>query len=449
MKAVFSGSLTHSDSKRHIMHGFEVPENAGCLRASLEHRPRRAAGADYNNQVSLSLFDPEGARGARHNNADQTIYLSAARAAPGYLPGPILPGNWMVVLDVHRILPPDTLEYRITVDVDADTRTPDESPSTCTPGTTAPRGPGWYRGDLHCHSLHSDGAWDVPDLVQFARERALDFIALTDHNTVSGLAQLDSLADDNLLTIGGMELTTYHGHALMLGTRQWHEWRQINGRTITDNAREILNEGIFFIIAHPLTPGDPVCTGCRWQYQEMMPGIAPAVEIWNREWAPYNEDGLNLYYSWLNRGCRLVATAGSDMHRRPDSDAQSGAVNVVYAEELSESAVLNAVRRGRLYLSSGPVLHLTVPGDPEVMTGGSVPRAKGIHARVCWSGARPGDSLRLIVNGRPNQQISAAASGETQWNLPDSETRWFLAELRDSRGNMCAVTNPIFAEQPQ
>ena len=35
MQTVFKGSLTHADSKRHIMHGFEVPENAVGLRAAL------------------------------------------------------------------------------------------------------------------------------------------------------------------------------------------------------------------------------------------------------------------------------------------------------------------------------------------------------------------------------------------------------------------------------
>ena len=45
--------------------------------------------------------------------------------------------------------------------------------------------------------------------------------------------------------------------------------------------------------------------------------------------------------------------------------------NTVYADELSEAAILHAVRRGRLVLSSGPTLSLTaqaagqtlMPGD--------------------------------------------------------------------------------------
>ncbi|MEZ4662801.1 MAG: hypothetical protein R2911_35070 [Caldilineaceae bacterium] len=37
----------------------------------------------------------------------------------------------------------------------------------------------------------------------------LDFIALTDHNTVSPLAEMAQLGGDGLLTMGGQELTTF------------------------------------------------------------------------------------------------------------------------------------------------------------------------------------------------------------------------------------------------
>ncbi len=36
-------------------------------------------------------------------------------------------------------------------------------------------GPGWYRGDLHAHTLHSDGDWDVAGLIAFARGAAARF----------------------------------------------------------------------------------------------------------------------------------------------------------------------------------------------------------------------------------------------------------------------------------
>jgi DNA-binding MarR family transcriptional regulator len=64
------------------------------------------------------------------------------------------------------------------------------------------------RSALHA-SARSDAHWDIPDLLAAASARRLDFVTLTDHNTVSGLTDFDRLADDKLLTLGGMELTTF------------------------------------------------------------------------------------------------------------------------------------------------------------------------------------------------------------------------------------------------
>ena len=47
------------------------------------------------------------------------------------------------------------------------------------------RGAGWYRGDLHVHTVHSDGQYEVSQLVAAAHASGLDFIVSTDHNTCS------------------------------------------------------------------------------------------------------------------------------------------------------------------------------------------------------------------------------------------------------------------------
>ena len=45
------------------------------------------------------------------------------------------------------------------------------------------------RTDLHCHSSASDGALTPREVVQLARKRAIDIIALTDHDTIAGHAE--------------------------------------------------------------------------------------------------------------------------------------------------------------------------------------------------------------------------------------------------------------------
>ena len=50
--------------------------------------------------------------------------------------------------------------------------------------------------DLHAHSTASDGALSARELVQRARRQRLDLFALTDHDSVEGLAQARNTADE-------------------------------------------------------------------------------------------------------------------------------------------------------------------------------------------------------------------------------------------------------------
>ncbi|MBF8186812.1 PHP domain-containing protein [Nonomuraea sp. K274] len=67
------------------------------------------------------------------------------------------------------------------------------------------------RIDLHSHSTASDGTQPPADVVRRARERGLDVLALTDHDTVAGhRAAIDALPD-GLTLVPGMELSCRRG----------------------------------------------------------------------------------------------------------------------------------------------------------------------------------------------------------------------------------------------
>ncbi len=64
------------------------------------------------------------------------------------------------------------------------------------------------RCDLHTHTVHSDGSFTPNELVKAAKEKDL-IIALTDHNTVSGLADFLAEAErEGVTAIGGTEIST-------------------------------------------------------------------------------------------------------------------------------------------------------------------------------------------------------------------------------------------------
>lgn len=62
--------------------------------------------------------------------------------------------------------------------------------------------------DFHCHSNHSDGALSPADLVARASGCGVDYLALTDHDTISGLAEANaSAARLGLNMVSGVELS--------------------------------------------------------------------------------------------------------------------------------------------------------------------------------------------------------------------------------------------------
>jgi hypothetical protein len=445
MNLHFDGTLTPTDNRRAIPYTFDVPAGVTEIRMKLDFAPRHTEGQPYPQQISLYIMDSKGPRGEWSVPKPDGWFVNQVSATPGTMPGTIPHGQWIVFILSHRIQPDIPVRYTLHIEGSYEPIT--DPTSYWQPGRTASRGAGWYRGDLHGHTIHSDGSWDIPEFVEYMHGHNLDFVTLSDHNTISGLAQHRSLANDELVTIGGVELSTFCGHALALGAHQWFDWRLGIHEWLTapQLAEQVLNAGAFFVIAHPMAVGDPECCGCHWEHEDMMPGNAPAVEVWNGWWSEYNEQGLELYYYWLNQGHRLVATSGTDIHGRPPADARGrAAANVVYAEEFSEDGILQAIRRGHSYISAGPELLLNARSQAgqEAMLGDTLPASTStVTAR--WSGVPDDDSvIRLIVEGRVYDERPARQDGELSWTLDG--VKWCAVELRDGSGIPWAITNPIF-----
>ncbi|MBI1296038.1 phosphotransferase [bacterium] len=449
----FSDTLARADVKRHIPHLFTLPDGMGRVKIHLHYDPAQAG--DARNMLTLTVFDPHGFRGAGHRGGQEHIVeITPDTATPGYLPGPLPAGEWTVQIDTHMIGPDAPCDYTISVEYEAG-----ESSSVADPrqlvrfDSVINDAPGWYRGELHCHTRHSDGSWNVTDLVAAAHDMGLDFITLTDHNTVSPLPEMARLSGNGLLTLGGMELTTFWGHAVCLGAGEWIDWRVDSaGHGMAAIAEAVYARGDIFIIAHPKSIGDPWCTGCRWVYPKMMPGTARFVEIWNGAWhggrgeKTSNEEGLTLWYGWLNEGRRLIATAGSDSHSL-DHYKRGPGFSVVYAPQLSRDGILTGIKDGHLYLSSGPSLSFTAQTEDgaSAMMGDVVPAGGGqIHLHATWANVPYGAQLRLIGNAAPYARHLIDGDGEQSWHFPAQADRWYVLEVRNAEGAMLAMTNPIF-----
>jgi hypothetical protein len=209
-------------------------------------------------------------------------------------------------------------------------------------------------------------------------------------------------------------------------------------------ADQVMDSNALFTIAHPMDPGDPECCGCRWEHYDVMPGRAQAVEVWSGSWHPRNQAALRLFYHWLDRGHRLTATAGTDLHGPPPSNVR-GALTVVYALELSERGIIEAIKRGHCYVSAGPELLLTArtASGAEALVGDTLP-AEATTVTVRWNRGHRSDGIRFVVDGKVYREKIVGPEGELQWRIDAGQAKWCNVELRDSQEGLWAVTNPIF-----
>ncbi|MEO7273505.1 MAG: CehA/McbA family metallohydrolase [Vicinamibacterales bacterium] len=451
-----SGTLTVTDKGTYQEHPFDVP--AGVTRIDIDFAyDNRGEGTE----LEVGLFDSQRFRGTSRFSKEH-FHLTEFEATPSYSTGPLPAGTWRLSVGVPSIGADQSSKWTATIRLSTRS-TPIEGLGPVLT-TTA----GWYVGDLHAHTLHSDGFGCVdPDtttargcqpweVVEAARARHLDFLSITDHNTTSHHADLATLQESltSMLLLRGQELTTFHGHANVYGTSRPIDFRLgFNGRTMRDVLDDVAHEQALVSINHPGRDTGDSCTGCGWDAPATPWDRIDAMEVVNGGAIEGRTAGMPFWYARLNEGHRITAIGGSDDHgaRSPRGHIGSPAT-VVYAAELSETALLDGLRAGRVYVRTrgpeGPLLDLTgAAGEVVVQMGGIVRVAAG------------GTTVRLVVHatGAAGQRVEIVRNGEVVATLPvdaaDQELpcsvsmtpgQWVHVRLRDAKG-ISAFTNPLYA----
>ncbi|MES9541817.1 CehA/McbA family metallohydrolase [Actinomadura sp. NPDC000600] len=295
--------------------------------------------------IDLGCHGPDGFRGWS-GGARRRFTIAADRATPGYLPGELEPGVWHVWLGLHRI-PPDGVPYEVTVTTSGSIPDRPDHPAPPRPERPprrelpAPHGMRWLAGDLHSHTVHSDGTLTVPELACLAASRGLDFLAVTDHNTVSHHPELPAAgAHAGILLLPGQEVTTDLGHANVFGGTGWIDFR----RPSADWAATAAARGGLMSVNHPLS-GD-----CAWR-RPLPAGHRPRfAEIWHSSWWD-RRWGAPLAWADVWRPEGVVPLGGSDFHDPAQEKTLGEPVTWVLAEG---EDVMGGLAAGRTSVSAGP-----------------------------------------------------------------------------------------------
>jgi len=322
----------------------------------------------------------------------------------------------------------------------------------------------WKAFELHTHTCHSDGQFTPEKLCYQAAENLYDGIAITDHNTMSAFGEIDKdLERKTVAVIRGIEWTTFYGHMLVLGAEKYIDWRFYKPDNI-DEAINLIKESNGVVgIAHPFAMGNPICTGCRWEFNIENWDNVDYIEVWSESWPLvqlHNTFAFRLWTDLLNKGFRLSATSGRDWHSN-DNPQKHYAVTYlgVDGSELNHWTALQAIRNGRTYVTAGPQLDFNVIGEGKTAYPGDTVRrgyiqmclqAKVEHRKEIWGGYGISPKyFKLIENGNEIYRCNASEGQSIEVRLP-VQKGWIRAELYGEymgfNDMMIAFTSPVYIE---
>lgn len=448
-KQVFRGGFDARTKRDWHYLPFDVP--AGVRKITVRYKypePKDTGFGISQNVIDIGIFDPDGFRGWS-GGARRWFQLSRTGATPGYLPGEITPGRWRVALGPYQVV--DPIRYRVVVTLHFGEPGPGFVPAPAPTAVDPIRPAGWYRGDLHVHTVHSDGSQTQGDVVTYAKAAGLDFIGTSEHNTTSATQTWGRFAPADFLVIPGAEVTTRAGHWLASGVPAgtWIDWRYTDDAKLAARTEQVRRLGGIAIAAHPNIPAPSI----RWDFDSSFAQM-DAIEVWNGPWTGINgvanNQAVTRWHDLLTAGIFKPAVGNSDTHRH--GQAIGLAQTVVRAEQLSVEAIIEGYRLGHSWLtaSSGVDLQFTATNaDVSGECGDRVPSESGqeVDVRLVVSGV-PDCTATLIGPGATTFGTATAVDGKITWDVKvPGGTAFVRAEVRKgtaANSQMVAMTNPIF-----
>ncbi len=298
--------------------------------------------------------------------------------------------------------------------------------------------PRWFKGNLHTHTTMSDGDSSPESVIRWYKDHGYDFLAITDHNTLTPPDEYAALQDKRFLLIPAMEVSDRFGdaplHVLALGLRdpglKPAGGGDVSG-TLQNDVKAALAAEAVPVLCHPnfewAFGADELFRIQECDFFEVL-NVHPAVDSAGGIEVPGTEE---MWDSILSRGKRMFGIGTDDMHILSKYAGRSWIM--VRAAELSWPAIWTAMERGNFYTSTGVVLDDI--------------RVKG--SRISLSiRAKEGQGYTTFFIGSSGRVLKTDASLSPSYKAPKTEL-YIRAKVIDARGRV-ALTQPIFfSEKPE
>jgi Tol biopolymer transport system component/cyclophilin family peptidyl-prolyl cis-trans isomerase len=304
-----------------------------------------------------------------------------------------------------------------------------------------PRSRGWYSGDMHVHDLHEGRFGITHD--DFFQQLAADDLGVAnalihmDGSKIMGrwddlTGAPSALSNETTILRYSQEFRGAFGHIGLVGVNQFI-MPMIGGAANTAFAADMLGishidaahaQGAIAGFVHPYngsvqTPSDAATAAIP-----VIAALGKGDFYDVASVASLELDSVAVYYKLLNSGIRIAATGGTDNFSDVWYDPSGGATRT-YARIDSNGSFnfddwLSAVKEGRTFASSGPLLFLSVdgkrPGD-EIRLSAGQPTNLSVNINV--KSISPLDTVEIMVNGEVTKSWMPGGDGPS-WTFETS-----------------------------
>lgn len=273
----------------------------------------------------------------------------------------------------------------------------------------------WFRGNLHTHTTRSDGRREPQVVIDDYAERGYDFLMISDHDMLTSPSEFE---DRGMLLIPGNEVTAKGPHILHVNATRRVKPRRKRQAVIDAITK---NPASLAIMAHP--NWHPDFNHLPQRELEALNGYV-GIELYNGviERLSGSAYATDRWDQLLGQGRRVWGFAHDDSHN--EGDVELG-WNVVQAGECTAQAIVDALRRGAFYCSTGVVLeHIDCDG-----------RTISIRAA---------EDVRFSVYREFQKRIATVEGTELEFEAPQDDLLRYVRVEAHGHGGHVAWTQPFF-----
>lgn len=404
--------IDHAQEGTYITFPFNMPAETASMTLHYQYerhhfQATEVEGGTFTSQEEINIIDlgliaPDGRQVGASGSDKLEITIGETWATPGYQACALLPGRWEILVGAYKVTPQGVrVRYHLEF---------------------TPKAMRLLKGDLHTHTLASDGVLTLDELGRHALRHGLDFLAVTDHNQMVSQDALPAI--EGLTMIPGIEWSHYQGHANFLGVDQPYDGPYFTDnleatRAIFDTARE---RGALITLNHPYEES------CPYQFDlDQLP--FDVLEVWNGPMRESNIRAIALWQQLLAAGKKVPVCGGSDYHRDRLFQILGGPTTCVYAPSASPADILTALRQGHSFITfspEGPTLDFragdSLMGDTLVWEGGQ-------EVTIDVEGLAKGDVLRVVTQDDILDLYQAPTLGSCQVTHPVSGPGFLRVEI--------------------